>query len=61
MKIEKIDHIAILVEDVEKAEKFFTDLFETKFAALGEVKEMDITSMMEPSGIEIIQPKGVKP
>lgn len=56
MKIEKIDHVAILVEDVEKAEKFFADLFETKFAALGEVKEMDITSMMEPSGIEIIQP-----
>ena len=56
MKIEKIDHVAILVEDVGKAERFFADLFETKFAALGEAKELDITSMMEPSGIEIAQP-----
>jgi catechol 2,3-dioxygenase-like lactoylglutathione lyase family enzyme len=56
MKIEKIDHIGILVKDVKKAEKFFTDLFETQFAALGEVKDLDITSMMEPSGIEIVQP-----
>ena len=56
MKIEKIDHVAILVEDVGKAERFFADLFETKFAALGEPKDLDITSMMEPSGIEIAQP-----
>ena len=56
MRIEKIDHVALLVKDIEKAEKFFADLFETKFAALGEIKEMDVTSMIEPSGIEIIQP-----
>jgi len=56
MKIEKIDHIAIMVQDLNKAEKFFADLFETKFAALGEIKEMDARSMMEPSGIELIEP-----
>lgn len=56
MKIEKIDHVAILVEDLNKAEKFFSDLFEMKFAKLGEVKEVDARSMMESSGIEIIEP-----
>ena len=56
MKIEKLDHIAIMVQDLKKAEKFFADLFETKFAALGEIKDMDARSMMEPSGIEIIEP-----
>jgi len=56
MKIEKIDHIAIMVQDLKKAEKFFGELLETRFAALGEIKEMDARSMMEPSGIEIIEP-----
>jgi len=56
MKIEKIDHIAILVKDLNKAEKFFSDLFQMKFTILGEIKEVDARSMMEPSGIEIIEP-----
>jgi methylmalonyl-CoA/ethylmalonyl-CoA epimerase len=56
MKIEKIDHVAILVKDLNKAEKFFSDLFETRFSSLGEVKEVDARSMMEPFGIEIIEP-----
>ena len=50
MKIEKLDHIAIMVADLKKAEKFFSELFETKFAALGEIRDMDARSMMEPSG-----------
>lgn len=56
MKIEKIDHIGILVKDVGKAEKFFDDLFEMKFVALGEIKEMDARSMIESSGVEIFEP-----
>jgi len=56
MKIEKIDHVAILVKDLNKAEKFFSDLFEMKFSKLGEVEEVDARSMMESSGIEILEP-----
>jgi len=56
MKIEKIDHVAILVKDVNKAEEFFSDLFEMRFAQLGEVKEVDARSIMEESGIEILEP-----
>ena len=56
MKIEKIDHVAILVKDLTKAEEFFSDLFEMRFAKLGEVKEVDARSIMEASGIEILEP-----
>jgi methylmalonyl-CoA epimerase len=56
MKIEKIDHVAILVKDTKEAAKFFTDLFETEFTSLGVVKEMDVRSMIEPSGIELVEP-----
>jgi len=56
MKVEKIDHIGILVKDVGKAEKFFDDLFEMKFVALGEIEEMDARSMIESSGVEIFEP-----
>jgi methylmalonyl-CoA/ethylmalonyl-CoA epimerase len=56
MKIEKIDHVAILVKDLSKAEKFFSDLFEMEFAKLGEVEEVDARSIMEASGIEILEP-----
>ena len=56
MKIEKIDHVAILVKDLNKAEEFFSDLFEMRFSKLGEVKEVDARSMMEFSGIELIEP-----
>jgi len=56
MKIEKIDHVAILVKDTKEAAKFFTDLFETEFTSLGVVKEMDVRSVIEPSGIELVEP-----
>jgi methylmalonyl-CoA epimerase len=56
MRIEKIDHIAIMVKDLKKAEEFFTDLFQTKFTSLGETKEMDIASVMNDIGIELTQP-----
>jgi methylmalonyl-CoA/ethylmalonyl-CoA epimerase len=55
MKIEKLDHVAILVKDLKKAENFFSDLFETKFSLLGEIG--DVKSMIEPSGMEIAEPQ----
>ena len=56
MKIEKIDHVAILVKDTEAAGKFFGDLFETKFSPLEDMGREDVRSIIEPSGIELIQP-----
>lgn len=56
MKIEKIDHICILVKDMEKAVKFFTDLFETEFTSLGKSRDTDVRSMIDATGIEIMEP-----
>jgi methylmalonyl-CoA/ethylmalonyl-CoA epimerase len=56
MKVEKIDHIAILVDDLSQAERFFTNLLGTKFTRIGEFKETDIKSSIDPVGIELIEP-----
>ena len=56
MKIEKIDHVAIRVKDLAKARKFFSEAFEMDFRALGNNRELDIQSIMDTNGIELIQP-----
>jgi len=56
MKIEKIDHVAIRVKDLEKARNFFEDVFETKFHDLGDIEELDIRSIIDPLGIELVVP-----
>ncbi len=55
MKIEKIDHIAIVVRDLEKAERVFSELFETEFAHLGEIGG-NAKSIMDPLGLELVEP-----
>ena len=56
MKIEKIDHIVIGVKDLKKATEFFADLLGTEFTNVGEFKELDVRSCIEPLGIEIVEP-----
>jgi methylmalonyl-CoA/ethylmalonyl-CoA epimerase len=56
MKVEGIDHIAINVKDLAKAEKFFSELFGTKFSSLGVTKEIDLRSSINPIGIELVEP-----
>ena len=56
MKIENIDHIGIYVRDLKKATKFFADLLGTEFTEIGESKEVDVRSAMDPSGIELFEP-----
>jgi methylmalonyl-CoA epimerase len=56
MKVESIDHVAIQVRDLQKAKRFFADLFGTKFTDLGEVEEMDVRSSIDRLGIELIEP-----
>jgi methylmalonyl-CoA/ethylmalonyl-CoA epimerase len=56
MIIEKIDHVGIMVEDVEKAQKFFEDVFGLKFVSIGAQEEADSKNIIDPVGIEIYEP-----
>jgi methylmalonyl-CoA epimerase len=56
MKVQKIDHVAILVKDIDKAAKFYGNLFGTEFSGPRENKELDIKNLMSPIGIELVTP-----
>lgn len=56
MKVEKIDHIAIRVKDLEKASKFFSDLLGIEFSGPNENKGADIRSVASPVGIALTEP-----
>jgi len=56
VKVEKVDHIAINVRDLAKAEKFFVDLFGTEFSKPAVFKELDLRSSVDPLGIELVEP-----
>jgi methylmalonyl-CoA/ethylmalonyl-CoA epimerase len=56
MKVEKIDHVAINVKDLKKAAQFFADLLGTEFSSPAVFKELDLTSLIEPLGIELVEP-----
>ena len=56
MKVEKIDHVAINVKDLKKAAQFFADLLGTEFSSSAVFKELDLVSLVEPLGVELIEP-----
>ena len=56
MKVNKISHIAILVKDLEKAKKLYSELFDTDFSAEIISKENDTRGLMSPLGIELVAP-----
>jgi methylmalonyl-CoA/ethylmalonyl-CoA epimerase len=56
MKVEKIDHVAILVKDLEKAGNFFANLLGLEFTGPSEHKEADVRSLMSTVGIELVTP-----
>jgi methylmalonyl-CoA/ethylmalonyl-CoA epimerase len=56
LKIEKIDHVAIRVKDLAKARKFFEEAFGSNFRSLGNSPELDIMSIMDTNGIELVEP-----
>ena len=55
MKVEKIDHVAIMVKDLEQAGKLFGELFDTEFTG-HDVKDADVRNLMSPLGIELVTP-----
>ena len=56
MKVEKIDHIHIYVSDLGRAITFFSKLLGTKFSDIITDEEWKFESVLEPLGIELIQP-----
>ncbi len=60
MKVEKVNHVVILVRDLEKAGKFFADLFGIEFDAPRELKNVDVLQLKPPpekeKGIHLITP-----
>ncbi len=57
MKVEKIDHVGIMVKDLEEAGNFFADLFGIEFTGPHENPGQDIRNMINRHlGIELISP-----
>jgi methylmalonyl-CoA epimerase len=56
MKVEKLDHVTIMVKDVEKARKIYSDLFGTVFSDPKENKDADIKISTSPLGIVLAAP-----
>ena len=55
MKVQKIDHVSIMVQDLEKAHKLFSDLF-GEFDGPNESPETDVKNYMSSLGIELVTP-----
>ena len=58
MKIERIDHVHILVKDLEKAMRFFTDIMGTKF--VGPIVLSDHSIAFDNSGLELVAPSSIE-
>ena len=56
MKVKKISHVAILVGDLQKASKFYSELFGTNFDTEIVSRENDTRGLMSPLGIELVTP-----
>jgi len=56
MKVEKIDHVSITVKDLDKARKFFGELFETEFLEPWPIEAVDIVETLDPLGIDLCAP-----
>ena len=58
MKVERIDHIHVVVKDLEKAAKFFSDLMGTKFfGPIDAGKGFNFNVAFDDLGFELMQPK----
>jgi predicted enzyme related to lactoylglutathione lyase len=55
MKVEKIDHVHIYVNDLEKAKRFFSLALGTRFSDAIDIPEFDLRSVIDPLGIELIE------
>ena len=56
MRVQKLDHIHIYVNELEKAVRFFSEILGTKFSEVVEKPGWDFKLAMEPLGLELVQP-----
>jgi methylmalonyl-CoA epimerase len=56
MNFEKLDHVTIMVKDLDKARKIYSDLFGTVFSDPKENKDADIKTSISPLGIALAAP-----
>ena len=56
MKVQKLDHVHIYVNDLEKAARFFSEILGTKFSEVIEKPGWDFKLAMDPLGVELVQP-----
>ena len=56
MKVQKIHHVSVLVKDLEKAGKLYSDLFGMEFEGPYEQEELDVKFLSSPMGINLAAP-----
>ena len=56
MKVEKIHHVSIMVKDLEKAGKLYSDLLGMEFSGPHEQKALDVKFLSFPLGINLVTP-----
>ena len=56
MKVQKIHHVSVLVKDLEKAGKLYSDLFGIEFSGPYEQKALDVRFLRSPLGINLVAP-----
>ena len=56
MKVEKVHHVSIMVRDLEKADRFFSDLFGIEFSGPHQNEALDVRFLRSPIGINLVTP-----
>lgn len=56
MKVQKIHHVSVLVKDLEKAGKLYSDLFGIEFDGPYDQKDLDVRYISSSIGLNIASP-----
>ena len=56
MKVQKIHHVSVLVKDLEKAGRLYSELFGIEFDGPYEQKALDVRFLSSPLGINLATP-----
>ena len=56
MKVQKVHHLSVLVRDLEKAGKLYSNLFGMEFEGPYEQKALDVRVLRSPLGINLVAP-----
>ena len=56
MKVQKIHHVSVLVKDIEKAGKLYSDLFGIEFDGPYDQKDLDVRFLSSSIGLNLASP-----